>query len=147
MDDGALALAFSFTLEMDGAVKNHRNVFDGTNATVDVAKNNISYQLVRMGAIVTNSLTVGENDKTFTLDSVNDFNVMDIPAVYAYDVGDTYATYAVRITNIPQRHNQTPLFARPYYVYLFNGEEVVVYGDVYSQSYTPQDSNDVTMDW
>ena len=147
MSETTLGLAFSFTLEMDGAAVNSRNVFDSTNATVDVAKNNISYQLVRMGAIITNNRTLGEDAKAFTLDNTNDFNAKDVPAVYAYDVGDTYATYAVRLTNIPLYHDQTPIYARPYYVYLFNGEEVVVYGDVYSQSYTPQDSNDVTMDW
>jgi len=53
----------------------------------------------------------------------------------------------VRVTNIPRGHEQTLIYARPYYVYLFNGEEIVVYGDIYSQSYEPKDSNDVTMDW
>jgi len=147
MSETTLGLAFSFTLEMDGAAVNSRNVFDSTNATVDVADNNIPYQLVRMGAVVTNKRAVGEDSDIFTLDHTNGTNVADVPAVYAYDVGDTYATYSVRITNIPLHHDQTPIYARPYYVYLFNGEEVVVYGDVYSQSYTPQDSNDVTMDW
>ncbi len=147
MSEETLGIAFNFTLEMTGAVTSKKNVFDSTNATVDVAKNDITYQLVRMGAVVTNSRVLGEDAEAFTLDSANDFNVKDVPAVYAYDVGDTYATYAVRITNIPLHHDQTPLYARPYYVYLFNGEEIVVYGDVYSESYTPQDSNDVTMDW
>ena len=147
MSETTLGLAFSFTLEMDGAAINRGNVFDSTNATVDVADNNIPYQLVRMGAVVTNKRAVGEDSDIFTLDHANGTNVADVPAVYAYDVGETYATYSVRITNIPLHHDQTPIYARPYYVYLFNGEEVVVYGDVYSQSYTPQDSNDVTMDW
>ena len=147
MTEETLGLAFSFTLEMDGAAVRNKYTFDSTNATVDVAQNNISYRLVRMGAVVTNNRAVGEDADAFTLDNTNDINVKDVPAVYAYDVGDTYATYSVRITNIPLRHNQTPIYARPYYVYLFNDEEVIVYGDVYSESYTPQDSNDVTMDW
>ena len=147
MTNNTLGLAFSFTLEMDGAAVTGKTTFDSTNATVDVAKNNISYQLVRMGAVVTNNRTVGEDKKSFTLENTNEKNAIDIPAVYLYDLSETDVSYAVRITNIPTYHDQTPIYARPYYVYLFNGEEVVVYGDVYSQSYTPQDSNDVTMDW
>ena len=147
MDETNLALAFNFTLNMQGATTNRINLLSYANTTVDVAQNDIHYQLVRMGAVVTNDRYVGEDDKTFTLENTNEYNVVDIPAVYAYDVGDTYATFAVRITNIPLHHDQTLIYARPYYVYLFNGEEVVVYGDVYAQSYTPQDSNDVTLDW
>ena len=112
-----------------------------------LAQNNITYQLVRMGAMVTNNRYVGEDVESFTLESANGKNVLDIPAVYLYELSDTDVSYAVRITNIPLHHDQTLLYARPYYVYLFNDEEVIVYGDVYSQSYTPQDSNDVTMDW
>ena len=147
MTETTLGLAFSFTLKMDGAAVVNKTAFDCTNATVDVAKNNISYQLVGMGAVITNNRYVGEDAKSFTIEKANGKNVMDIPAVYVYDISDTDATYAVRITNIPTYHDQTLIYARPYYVYLFNGEEVIVYGDVYSQSYTPQDSNDVTMDW
>ena len=147
MTEETLGLAFSFTLEMEGAAVTGQTTFDSTNATVDVAQNNISYQLVSMGAVVTNNRYVGEEPDSFTLDSVNEGNVIDIPAVYLYDLSDTDASFAVRITNIPQHHDQTLIYARPYYVYLFNDEEVIVYGDVYSQSYTPQDSNDVTMDW
>ena len=147
MTDTTLGLAFSFTLKMNGAAVTGKNTFDSTNATVDVAQNNITYQLVRMGAMVTNNRYVGEDVKNFTLESANGKNVLDIPAVYLYELSDTDVSYAVRITNIPLHHDQTLIYARPYYVYLFNDEEVVVYGDVYSQSYTPQDSNDVTMDW
>ena len=82
-----------------------------------------------------------------TLDQVNGSTVKDVPATYLYSLKGNVASYAVRVTNIPRAHEKTLIYARPYYIYLFNGEEIVVYGDVYSESYTPKDSNDVTMDW
>ena len=147
MSNGELGLAFRFQLEVSGAAISNKTLFDSTNATVDVAQNGIPYQLVKMGAVITNRMTVGEDASAFILDNVNGGNVVDVPCVHLYSLQDNVAAYAVRVTNIPRGHEQTLIYARPYYVYLFNGEEVVVYGDIYSQSYEPKDSNDVTMDW
>jgi len=147
MTDDELGLAFRFQLKVDGAAISDKTLFDSTNATVDVAQNSIPYQLVKMGAVVTNKMVVGEDASAFTLESVNGGNVVDVTCVHLYSLQDNVAAYSVRVTNIPRGHEQTLIYARPYYVYLFNGEEIVVYGDIYSQSYEPKDSNDVTMDW
>ena len=147
MEDDLLGLAFRFSLQVDGASVNKEAVFDSSKATVDVAQTGVGYELVRMGAIVTNRIAVGEGEDTMTLDQVNGSTVKDVPATYLYSLKGNVASYAVRVTNIPRAHEKTLIYARPYYIYLFNGEEIVVYGDVYSESYTPKDSNDVTMDW
>jgi hypothetical protein len=147
MTGDELGIAFRFRLEVNGAAVSNKTQFDSANATVDVAQNGIPYQLVKMGAVITNKMGVGEDASVFTLENVNGGNVVDVPCVHLCGLQDNVASYAVRVTNIPRGHEQTLIYARPYYVYLFNGEEIVVYGDIYSQSYEPKDSNDVTMDW
>ena len=91
--------------------------------------------------------TTEQTEDELNLIVENGGTVVDVPATYLYSLKDNVASYAVRVTNIPRAHEKTLIYARPYYVYLFNGEEIVVYGDVCSKSYTPADSNDVTMDW
>ena len=146
VSEGISGLAFRFQINGSGAQIEDTNAYINGSAQVKLYKDRDDlYKLVKAGAVMTNNMTIGKGD--MTLANVDGKKTIDVNAERLYDLEGTYAQFAVRITNIPLHHDQTPIYARPYYVYLFNGEEVVVYGDVYSQSYTPQDSNDVTMDW
>ena len=86
-----------------------------------------------MGAIVTNDSSKADD---LTYDDVNTKNCIDVKAVYVFDVEADSASYAVRITEIPEAYLGSSIYFRPYYVYQYEGgEEVVVYGDLVTQSY------------
>ena len=58
------------------------------------------------------------------------------------------ASFAVRIINIPEKHEATILYARAYYVFEYEGREVVVYDDVQSANYINKyTSNDGVLEW
>ena len=101
-------------------------------ATVIPYGDGVSYRLVGMGAVVTNDPV---ETVSLTLDAVNGKTVQDVPAVYLLNVTETGCQFAVRVTNVPVTHADTPIYARPYYVFEKDGEEIVVYGDIYVRSY------------
>ena len=41
----------------------------------------------------------------------------------------------MRIVNIPLQGHNTTIYARPYYVYSDGKEEIVVYGDAFTQTF------------
>ena len=84
---------------------------------------------------MTNVPAVGSDSAALVMDAVDDRSVVDIPATYLYRTTDTSASYAVRIIHIPAKHADAPIYARPYYVFEQDGEEIVVYGSIYSRSY------------
>ena len=88
-----------------------------------------------MGAVVTNQAAVGADDGSLILPNVNGDTVADVPAVYLWSVSATGCEFAVRVVNVPLTHTATQIYVRPYYVFLKDGEEIVVYGDIYSRSY------------
>ena len=136
--DGAVAgVAFRMELETAGAAMSERYVAYLNNATVDVYGDGVQYALKRMGCVVTNDKQIGNNRTAFTLDSLSEETnkVIDVPAKYLCEVTDTYVAFTARIVNVPYRHRDTFIYARPYYVFEKDGEEIVVYGDVYSRSY------------
>lgn len=137
LDAGApLGVAFLMDLETYGAARNEKNVVDLSTATVDVYANGAEYRLVRMGAVMTNKAPVGTDRNAFKVDHVDALGrVVDVPVVYLYNVTKTSATFAVRIINIPARSADVVVYARPYYVFEKDGEEIIVYGDIYSRSY------------
>ena len=107
-----------------------------------------NYKLVRMGAIATNKPSVGTDGSSFYLDKVDGKKVIDVPAVYLCELTDTAAAFAVRIRNIPEANHDAAIYARPYYVYDYNGTEITVYGDVVGASYNGKLSqNDGELDW
>ena len=60
--------------------------------------------------------------------------------------GDFY--FAMRITNIPVAYKSTMIYARPYYVFEYNGKQITVYGETVFESYEPQkDVNDGWLEW
>lgn len=119
-------LAFRFQLAADKVEVINGNEASFTNATVHYFGNEV--QLVGMGAVMTNDAALGATD--FTLDDVNDVNVLNITAVYLCDLEPDSCAFAVRIINIPSNQLERTIYARPYYVVEVDGEKIVVYGDV-----------------
>ena len=132
-DQTGLGLAFKFTVQATDGKKNGNNTYIESSAKI--ALGDIKYNLVRMGAVMTNDATVGQNAANFTLDAVNDRKVINIKGEYLADLTSETLSFAVRILDIPQRHIGTTIYARPYYVYLENGEEITVYGATRSNNY------------
>ena len=119
-------LAFRFELSANGVAVKNRIEADLANATVNYLGKDC--KLLGMGAVLTNNATIGSGK--FTLEDVNDSNVLDIPAVYLQEVDEDSCAFAVRIINIPNDQLERTIYARPYYVVEVDGEEIVVYGDV-----------------
>jgi len=132
-DETGKGLAFQFSVSATESVKNYDNTYEANSGKISLG--DVKYDLVRMGAVMTNNATVGQSADDFTLDAVNNTKVINIPATYLYAVGEETVTFAVRILDIPDRHIGTAIYARPYYVYLENGEEVIVYGQIRSNNY------------
>ena len=138
-------LAFRFDVDVDDMqVDKTTAIYDA--ATIDVMNGN--YKLVNMGAIVTNNPNLGNNGSAFYLDAVDGKKTIDIPAVYLCDLEADSAAYTVRIRNIPEANYDTGVYARPYYVFDYNGTEITVYGDIVGASYNGKlSNNDGELDW
>ena len=106
-----------------------------TSATVNPYGDERAYTLLRMGAVITNQADVGDDDRAMILENVNHATVVDVPVRYLWSVSDDGCQYAVRLVNVPVAHSDTLIYARPYYVYEKDGEEIVVYGDIVFRSY------------
>ncbi len=135
-------LAFKFDIAATGIAATEENEIIVDNAKVN------GYQLIGMGAIVTNKTSLGTDGSSFYLDKVNGTNTIDIPCVYLNKLEDTSAAFAVRIKNIPDNKVDTAIYARPYYVFDYNGTEITVYGDVVGASYNGKlSNNDGELEW
>ncbi len=139
-----LGVAFRMEVPMLGAAMSESYVGYLDNATVDVYGDGTQYSIKRIGCVATNNAQIGQNRATLTLDILDKEpdTVIDIPAKYLCEVTDTYAAFAIRVINIPFKCRDTFIYARPYYVFEKDGEEVVVYGDVYSRSYNNANGSD-----
>lgn len=126
-------LAFQFKVSAENGEKNFSNEYV-TNSD-KIVLGNVKYDLVKMGAVMTNNATIGQNAANFNLDAVDNKKIIDIPAVYLNGADAETLSFAVRICDIPDRHIGTAIYARPYYVYLENGEEITVYGNTRSNNY------------
>ncbi|MBQ6849293.1 MAG: DUF4886 domain-containing protein [Clostridia bacterium] len=126
-------LAFRFTVSAINGSKNFENQYVENSGKVVLGDQ--QYDLVRMGAVMTNNATVGQNASDFTLDAVDNRKIIDIPAVYLNGINTESLSFAVRILDIPDNHIGTAIYARPYYVYVENGVEITVYGDTRSNNY------------
>ncbi len=145
MTSDKLGLAFGFGVKANGIVAN--GVFaDLTNATVDAFGDGTQYKLLAMGAIVSNDIGVGLSD--MKLDDVDGKKTININAERLYDLEADCAQFAVRITNIPLANDATVIYARAYYVFEYEGREVVVYDDIQAANYINKyDSNDGVLEW
>ena len=146
MTSDKLGLAFGFGLNIQGLelVNGTEVVLD--NATIDAFGDGTQYKLISMGAIVSNDITVGLSD--MKLADVDGKKTLDINAKYLYDLEGDYAQFAVRITNIPVAHEATVIYARAYFVFEYEGRQVVVYDDIQSANYINKyESNDGVLEW
>ena len=138
-------LAFRFDVATTGMQ------VDVTTAIYDEATikfGNADYTLVGMGAIVTNNTAVGTDGSAFYLDAVDGKKIIDIPAVYLCDLEADSAAFTVRIRNIPENKYDAAIYARPYYVFDYNGTEITVYGDIVGASYNGKlSNNDGVLEW
>lgn len=148
MNDGKFGLAFKFQLDCVGAVRiddgaAHPYYADYSNAYVDVfLKGDLtSYKLIATGALITNDESIGTDEKLFDADNaVAGSSLINVQTTKLYEgtdhiVGNGYITYAVRVTNIPDEHVTTTIYARPYYIFDYNGREVIIYGEIQAASY------------
>ena len=107
-----------------------------------------NYKLVGMGAIVTNNPNFSNNGSAFYLDAVDGKKVIDVPAVYLCDLEADSAAFTVRIRNIPEANYDSAIYARPYYIFDYNGTEITVYGDIVGASYNGKlSNNDGALEW
>lgn len=148
MTDEQVGLAFRFALNANGVKLDQNHVVDLSNATVDVVLDEPACRLVAVGAIVTNDMEIGLRPSSMTHDNLSS-KTMDVPAVYGNGIVDErYLYYAVRVTNIPWEYSDAIIYARPYYVYECDGEEVVVYGDIVATNYdNTVNTNDGVFEW
>ena len=140
--DDVNGLAFRFDVATSGMQVNETTaIYD--NATVN------GYKLIKMGAVVTNKASAGTDPSTLYLNKVDDERVLNIEAVYLCNLLDDSASYAVRITGIPEEKKDTAIYARPYYIYENeNGDAITVYGDVVAASYNGKlSNNDGELEW
>ena len=137
LDDLRVGVAFLMELEAQDIRWNEQYESQLTYATVDAYGDGNRYTLKRMGAIMTNEAEIGQDSVAFTLDHpvLETNRLIDVPATYLWSLERDYATYAVRVVDIPFAYADTVIYARPYYVFEQDGEEIVVSGDVYSRSY------------
>ena len=134
--DDIRGLAFRFHLNASGVQVTGGNVFVPNSGKVSLYKNrDVEGTLVRAGAVVTNDAAIGKSFADLTLNSVDGSKTIDVPAQYLLDLEDGSMGYAVRIIHIPDQGVDTEIYARPYYVYNVDGEEVVVYGALSHDSY------------
>ena len=134
--DDIRGLAFRFQLNASGVQVTGGNIFVPNSGKVNLYKNRVvEGTLVRAGAVVTNNATLGLSFADFTLNNVDGKKTIDVPAQYLLDLDDGSMGYAVRIINIPDNGTSTEIYARPYYVYNVDGEEVTVYGALSHANY------------
>ncbi len=156
-ETGKLGLAFRFNLESTGVTVNDQHIGNYANGKVQAFEDGVDYTLKAAGAVMTNDASVGKDENAFVRENTNTAKtVIDINAKYLfntyhkehYGIEDDGITYAVRITNIPESHISTVIYARPYYIFDYNGRDVVVYGDIVSACYeTFPDINDGWLEW
>lgn len=157
MTEGKLGLAFKFTLESSGLTideeterfKDGRYDIDYTNGKVNAFLDGNTYTLVKAGAVMTNDSSVGQDESAFVLENVNtNKTVIDVFAQKAWQPPTDILTYVVRIVNIPESHMSTVIYARPYYIFEYNGRQITVYGDIAFDSYKKMtDINDGWLEW
>ena len=122
-------VAFRFFLETMGAKTNPDHSYVEKSSMIERYNNGVQYRLVRVGAIMSN-----EKNPIMDLDHLTD-RTINVKAGWLCKVTPDYIAFAVRIINIPTQGRNTVIQARPYYVYSDGKEEIVVYGDVVSQTF------------
>ncbi len=128
-----IGLAFKFDIKASNGRKNYSNEYVSKSAKITLDE--VQYDVVRMGAVMTNNASVGQSSSTFNLEAVDGGKTINVEGKYLAGLTSDTVSFAVRILDIPERHQGTEIYARPYYVYVENGQEIVVYGDIKSNTY------------
>lgn len=144
-------LGFKFDVSATGVnytMEKTSYVADFTNANIK-AMDNTNYKLVGMGAVVTNKTAIGTDGSSFYKSAVNGKQIIDIPCKYLWGLDDNSASFAVRVTNIPDAYADRAIYARPYYIYEnANGDQITVYGEIVGASYNGKlSNNDGELEW
>ena len=138
--DDNRGLAFRFSVAVNGAQVIKGNQLVPNVGSIKLFKHNDAVgTLVGAGAIVTNLESVATGDMTH--ENVDNKKTIDISAKYLLDLSEDSLAYAVRIINIPDHATESEIYARPYYTYDLNGEQVTVYGDIVRNNYANVDAN------
>ena len=122
-------LAFRFDAAVKG-VQTRGTLYVNGSATVTPFEGGGSYAVLRMGAVVTNLEGVLPD-----LEDADGDYVVNVEAEYLFYHDEESASFAIRIINIEDQHKDRMITARPYYVILVEGEEMVIYGDAVTKSY------------
>ena len=128
-----IGLAFKFDIKASGGQKNTENQY--VSGSAKIILDEAQYNVVRMGAVMTNDASIGGTASKFNLDAVNGKKIINIDGLYMAGISSDAVSFAVRILDIPESHYGTAIYARPYYVYEENGNEVIVYGGIKSNTY------------
>ena len=103
------------------------------SADTAVTVGDSEYHLVRMGALVARGDKVSQEE--MTLEQVaSQVALKDVPAQKLYSTGEYMALFTAVVVDVPARHFDTQLAARPYAIYEKDGVECVVYGGVITRS-------------
>lgn len=158
MTEELYGLAFLFNLEASGVTRTEwaagntaaqNFVADYSNGKVDAFETGEMFKLITAGAVVTNQEAVGQDESAFNLENLTGNTVIDVEAkkLFYTPEGDLIH-YAIRIVNIPESAKGTTIYVRPYYVFEYKGEQIVVYGDIVYDSYEEiPDINDGWLEW
>lgn len=127
-------LAFKFEIAATGASTDNNNKYVSGSASVNPYGNSNAYTLVAMGAVITNQADKA-TEALLNLDTINGKSIIKIEANYLLDSEDGSVSFATRVINIPDEGKDTTIYARCYYVFEKDGEQIVIYDDIVSQSY------------
>ena len=134
VSDDVRGLAFRFSLDVTGAQVSSGNRWaPGTGSIKLYNFADTMGTLVETGAVVTNQAAVGTDD--LTIEDVDGKKTVKVAAQFITDLTDTSLSFAVRVVNIPDAYTSTTVYARPYYTYELDGQQVTIYGDVVSDNY------------
>lgn len=141
-------LAFKYTLNARNVKLDETNAINLGRSTIKPYGDYAPYQLLRVGAVITNDPAVGTDGADFRLTRVDNKKVIDIPAVYGAATTVDTLDFAVRVICVPDGQRDTAIYARPYFVYDVDGKEITVYGDITAATYNGKlSNNDGVLEW
>ena len=115
-------LAFLFNVNASNI-----SILDGTRTTAvyegsSIVVDGVEYTLKGMGAMVSNNGQIATSLET-------NANLINIKATYLYNLEAYSASFAVRVTGIPESAYDVDVTAVPYVIYEADGVEIVLFGD------------------
>ncbi|MBQ9842466.1 MAG: endonuclease [Clostridia bacterium] len=134
MGDGNGGLAFKFEAFVSGAARSSQYVGDLTGATVSYR--GVDCPVIALGAVISNKTEVGTSYALMVRENTNSaLTVIDVDAYYLLSCDADTCSFAVRVTNVPPAHHNTRIYARPYCVLEYEGEQITLYDEISSATY------------